>query len=173
MSKPFRRIITSHDTGDSDGSQVVLHDDILLPRPILDGQAHIHPLFTVLGLPTVSSHSLTDDALRLQAEYTQGVVTSGGANAQLTELAPNYRVALHRTNSVDYNIILSGSVYLITPSRDKEEKTLVNAGELVVQRGTMHGWQAGDEGVRWICIVVEAKPVEVPGGATLPEKDFK
>lgn len=96
-------------------------------------------------------------------------------NGQVTVLEPGFRVGMHRTNSVDYNVILEGSVWLITPdptAQGGERKVLVNAGEVVVQRGTLHAWQAGDKGVRWVTVVVGVeKGVEV-GGKELEEVDF-
>ena len=43
---------------------------------------------------------------------------------------------MHRTETIDYGIILEGEITLIL---DKEETT-VRAGDIVVQRGTNHGW---------------------------------
>lgn len=43
---------------------------------------------------------------------------------------------MHQTQTLDYIIILSGELYLIT--EDKE--TLLTAGDIVVQRGTKHAW---------------------------------
>jgi hypothetical protein len=131
-----------------------------------------------------------------------GVVTKGGVNGQVTQLNPGFKVGMHRTNSIDYNIVIEGSVWLITPGRgdgsgstsasgsgsgsgpgerrgkeeeeeeEEETRTLVKAGEIVVQRGTLHAWEAGDQGVRWITIVVGVdKGVEV-GGKELEEVAF-
>jgi hypothetical protein len=43
---------------------------------------------------------------------------------------------MHRTETVDYGIVLEGEIYLVV---DKGE-TLVRAGDVVVQRGTNHAW---------------------------------
>jgi mannose-6-phosphate isomerase-like protein (cupin superfamily) len=43
---------------------------------------------------------------------------------------------MHRTETVDYGIVLEGEIYLIV---DKGE-ALVRAGDVVVQRGTNHAW---------------------------------
>ncbi|MBV9239605.1 MAG: cupin domain-containing protein [Xanthobacteraceae bacterium] len=43
---------------------------------------------------------------------------------------------MHRTESVDYGVILSGEIYLILD----EQEVLVRAGDVVVQRGTNHAW---------------------------------
>jgi hypothetical protein len=43
---------------------------------------------------------------------------------------------MHRTETVDYGIILSGEIYLIV---DKEE-ILCRQGDIIIQRGTNHAW---------------------------------
>ncbi len=43
---------------------------------------------------------------------------------------------MHRTETVDYGIVLEGEITLIL---DREERT-VRAGDIVVQCGTNHGW---------------------------------
>jgi len=43
---------------------------------------------------------------------------------------------MHRTETVDYGIVLEGELVLIMD----EGETTVKAGDVVVQRGTNHGW---------------------------------
>jgi quercetin dioxygenase-like cupin family protein len=43
---------------------------------------------------------------------------------------------MHRTESIDYGIVLEGELTLIL---DVDE-TVVRAGDIVIQRGTNHGW---------------------------------
>jgi mannose-6-phosphate isomerase-like protein (cupin superfamily) len=43
---------------------------------------------------------------------------------------------MHRTQSIDYGIVLEGELTLILD----EGETVVRAGDIVVQRGTNHGW---------------------------------
>lgn len=44
---------------------------------------------------------------------------------------------MHRTETVDYGIVLEGQVYLILD----EGETCLSAGDVVVQRGTNHAWE--------------------------------
>ena len=43
---------------------------------------------------------------------------------------------MHRTESIDYGIMLEGELTLILD----EGETVVRAGDIVIQRGTNHGW---------------------------------
>ena len=43
---------------------------------------------------------------------------------------------MHRTETVDYGIVLEGEITLILDVGE----TTVRAGDIVIQRGTNHGW---------------------------------
>jgi mannose-6-phosphate isomerase-like protein (cupin superfamily) len=43
---------------------------------------------------------------------------------------------MHRTQSIDYGIVLEGEITLIVD----DAETTVHAGDIVIQRGTNHGW---------------------------------
>ncbi|MEA3063582.1 MAG: hypothetical protein QOJ27_10 [Sphingomonadales bacterium] len=43
---------------------------------------------------------------------------------------------MHRTETIDYGIVLEGELVLILDSGE----TLVRAGDVIVQRGTNHAW---------------------------------
>ncbi|ODN75044.1 hypothetical protein L202_06264 [Cryptococcus amylolentus CBS 6039] len=173
MSPPtFRRIVTSHHPSDTTGDNVTYHDDTLPLHPVLPG-LHISPLYSSPGLPTYNPHIVSTEHISGAASNVKGVVLPGGTDAQVTHYAPRASVPLHRTSSVDYNVIVQGSIFLIVPDgQGGEKREEVKAGELVVQTGTLHGWEAGEEGARVVTVVVEAKKVEV-GGKELEDVDFK
>ncbi|OCF39438.1 hypothetical protein I317_06762 [Kwoniella heveanensis CBS 569] len=161
--RPLRRIVTSHDPADVDGENVTFHDDAVPLKSVLDGQAHISPLYSSTGIPAHNPHVVTSQHIADAVAAVPGVVFPGGTNCQVTELAPNFKVGMHRTSSIDHNIIVEGSATLIVPDgKGGERRTVVRAGEVVVQTGTIHAWEAGPEGARWITVVVAANPVEIP-----------
>jgi mannose-6-phosphate isomerase-like protein (cupin superfamily) len=43
---------------------------------------------------------------------------------------------MHRTQTIDYGIVLEGEITLLVD----EGETVVRAGDIVIQRGTNHGW---------------------------------
>ncbi len=43
---------------------------------------------------------------------------------------------MHRTETIDYAIVLSGEIYLLLDAQD----VLVRVGDVVVQCGTNHAW---------------------------------
>lgn len=60
---------------------------------------------------------------------------------------------MHQTASVDYIVILSGEIYLITDT----EETLLQAGDIVIQRGTNHAWSnRSDQMCLQLAILIDA-----------------
>ncbi len=70
----------------------------------------------------------------------------------------------HRTDSIDYIVVIAGEI-------DMELDDAVvhlKAGDVVVQRGTIHNWlNRGTEPCVLAVVLVDAKPVEA-GGKVLP-----
>jgi quercetin dioxygenase-like cupin family protein len=77
--------------------------------------------------------SFIDTITREDARAAYAAVGSPGAVVEIEEPAHPF---MHRTKTIDYGIVLSGEIYLVL---DKSE-TLLNAGDVVVQRGTNHAW---------------------------------
>jgi len=63
--------------------------------------------------------------------------TPGGTKIRINEFPAGVVSPMHRTQSVDYGIVLDGEVVLVL---DDSETTL-RPGDVVVQRGTAHRWE--------------------------------
>jgi mannose-6-phosphate isomerase-like protein (cupin superfamily) len=62
--------------------------------------------------------------------------------------------SFHRTETVDFGIVLSGEIVLLMD----EGETTVRAGEIVVQRGTNHGWMnRSDEPCRIAFVLIDGQ----------------
>ena len=48
---------------------------------------------------------------------------------------------MHRTESIDYGLVLSGEIWLVLDNTE----TLLKSGDIVVQRGTNHAWSNRSE----------------------------
>ena len=82
-----------------------------------------------------------------------------GASAAIVEGAGH--PFMHRTNSLDYAIVLSGEITMMLDDSDVHLK----AGDVVVQRGTNHAWaNRGKEPCRIAFILVDAI-AKLPDGA--------
>jgi quercetin dioxygenase-like cupin family protein len=60
-----------------------------------------------------------------------------GTQLRINELPPGACSPMHRTQTVDYGIVLDGEVVLVLD----DSETVLRAGDVVVQRGTNHRWQ--------------------------------
>jgi quercetin dioxygenase-like cupin family protein len=62
---------------------------------------------------------------------------------------------MHRTESIDYGIVLEGAIVL---SLDDGSETLLRPGDVVVQRGTDHAWEnRTDEATRMVFVLVDGR----------------
>lgn len=64
---------------------------------------------------------------------------------------------MHRTDSIDYAIVMKGEIWLILD----EEEILVREGDCIVQRGTSHAWvNRGDAPCLLAFVMIDAKPLQ-------------
>lgn len=69
---------------------------------------------------------------------------------------------MHRTQSLDYGIVLQGEIEMIL---DSGEKRTLKAGDIAVQRGTKHAWRNPGE-VEWsrmVFILQDIQPIVIGG----------
>jgi len=153
----FRRIVTGHDAA---GRATIVSDELLAPSPIPSGDAAFQ---LVWATPTVPV-DLNDASDGLAAA---GLTLHGGSVIRIVDMLPGGASPMHRTWSIDYGIILSGTIELELDSGERRE---ASAGDIIVQRGTNHLWRnrSPDTMCRIAFVLIEAKPV-VAGGRTLEQ----
>ncbi|QDG78765.1 cupin domain-containing protein [Labrenzia sp. PHM005] len=157
MAREFRRVVTGHD---ENGVAVVESDNIAthrLQRPnrpgvtltnfwlsastpaeydgpteTCDGPFILHPpkggsVFRVVEF-------MPEDPEVLAKLDGKAAFAEMGAGANIVEGARH--PFMHRTDSVDYAVIMTGEIYMLLD----EDEVLLKAGDVVVQRGTNHAW---------------------------------
>jgi quercetin dioxygenase-like cupin family protein len=155
---PIRRVVTGHD---SSGHAVFRSDERFPTVPIPSGDAAFSLIWTTATVPA-DNNDETDGRLR-----EAGLTLHQGSVIRIVDMLPGGASPMHRTNSIDYGIVLSGEVELELDSGVKE---LLGAGSIIVQRGTMHLWRNPSSTMtcRIAFILIEAQPFE-HDGAQLPE----
>jgi quercetin dioxygenase-like cupin family protein len=142
-----RRVVTGHDAS---GASVVLEDR---PAP----RSHAIPGATFHELWNTSATPAPLCATEAREPTERRLVTPpdpGGTIVRIVDLAPGSLSPMHRTETVDYGIVLSGDVVLVL---DDGSETALGAGDVVVQRGTNHAWaNAGDRTARVAFVLVDA-----------------
>jgi quercetin dioxygenase-like cupin family protein len=76
---------------------------------------------------------------------------------------------MHRTESLDYGVVLEGTVEL---SLDSGETRIMNRGDMCVQRATNHAWKNITENEQWarmMFVLVSSEKV-LAGGKELGEE---
>jgi naringenin degradation protein FdeH len=151
-----RRIVTGHD---ANGRSVVLMDGESPHRFVLDqaGGLRLTELWETRSAPA-DNRSGADaggherriepvnggtvfrvieyppDRERLKSIDPEAHFTSMGVRA--ADAATRRHPGMHRTDTVDYCIVLSGQIWAVLD----EGEVLLRAGDCLVQRGTNHAW---------------------------------
>lgn len=74
----------------------------------------------------------------LMASKKLGLVNANGTVCRMVDFGPGCEPLMHRTQSLDYGLVLEGSMEMIL---DSGEIKLMHRGDVAVQRGTMHAWR--------------------------------
>lgn len=152
MASGVRRVVTGHN---AQGRAVVAIDDRVAATEVVGGEARFVKLWTTDRSP--ADNMDPGDGSRREV----GLTSPGGTVLRIVDMAPGHRSPMHRTHSLDYGIVLAGEIEL---ELDDGAITRVKAGEVVVQRGTIHAWiNPGPGWCRMAFVLIDAAPVLVAG----------
>jgi hypothetical protein len=179
MSSPVRRVVTGHDAG----GRAIIQEDGVVPRVQRVGGEH-GPLFFEIwntretparidrasGEPAEDGISLApprngtririldippDDAsfeALSPEQITAHFAEVAAADAPAHSANGSRHAFMHRTETVDYGIVLEGELTLIMDVGE----TIIRAGDIVIQRGTNHGWaNRSDRNCRIVFVLVD------------------
>lgn len=154
MTFQVRRVVTGHD---ATGKAIVTIDDAV---PINSARPGVTTAvaWTSEGFP-VDNTGGADEGKR-----QTGTTHDNGTVFRIIEFAPGNGPRNHRTDSIDYACILSGEIDM---DLDGEEVHL-KAGDVIVQRGTIHNWINRGTEPCVIAFVLIAAHSAVAGGKVLP-----
>lgn len=162
MADGVRRIVTGHDTS---GKAIVLEDGpapAVLRNPARGDYfsaqiwaTHATPAPIAAREPDPTAKRLTlepppngtvirviqfppeDDSIgKLDAAGARAVFAAIGSDKASTFKPGGAHPLMHRTESVDYGIVLDGEITLVLD----DSEVIARAGDVVVQRGTNHAW---------------------------------
>jgi quercetin dioxygenase-like cupin family protein len=139
-----RRVVTGHD---AQGNSVFAVDG---PPPIArtapDG-ASFFELWNTDAVPAPIAPAEPDPTER---DLTVPPAP-GGTKIRINEFPPGLVSPTHRTQTVDYGIVLEGEVVLVL---DHEQERVLRAGDVVVQRGTDHRWENRTDSVARMAFIL-------------------
>jgi quercetin dioxygenase-like cupin family protein len=142
-----RRVVTGHD---DDGKSVFLSDGAPpVARTAPDG-AGFYEVWSTSAAPAALGAAEPDPA-------TGQVLVPpppNGTKIRINEFPPGVVSPVHRTQSVDYGIVVEGEMVLALD----DSETVLRRGDVVVQRGTSHRWEnRGDQVARMVFVLVDAE----------------
>ena len=152
MALHVRRVITGHD---ANGKAIVKIDEVAKHTASGRPGATAVNVWTTEGFPITNDGS-ADDGLRKGV----GTTIKNGTIFRIIEFAPGLAARNHRTDSIDYIVIISGEIDMELD----DSRVHLKAGDVMVQRGTIHNWvNNGTAPCVLAVILIDAKSVEVPG----------
>jgi quercetin dioxygenase-like cupin family protein len=161
MALDVRRIVTGHDTA---GRAVVASDERVsaFARPGRVGIGRCE-IWSTDGMPVDLSDAAAEEQRQGFVVRHNYVGSGQGTVLRVVEFAPGGPKFMHRTETLDYAIVLSGECDL---ELDDGKTVRVRQGDIVVQRGTMHAWvNTGTEPCVFAFVLIDAKPADAGGQA--------
>ena len=151
MSWNVRRVVTGHN---ADGKAVVTTDEIC--RNLRSGRAN-HQSVVVWSTGDFPADNSTgeDGGLRMV-----GSVDPDGTVFRIVRYEPGVAPRRHRTESLDYAVVISGEIDM-----ELDDSVVhLKAGDVLVQRGTIHNWvNRGTEACVIAFVLIAAEPVRRAG----------
>jgi quercetin dioxygenase-like cupin family protein len=151
MSLKIRRVVTGHD---ANGKAIVTIDEIA-KNVISRRPGHASCVIWSTGEFPIDNDLEIDGGTR-----KVGTTDPAGSVFRLVRYEPGTSPRNHRTESVDYAIVMSGAIDM------EMDGTWVhlNTGDVLVQRGTIHNWvNRGSEPCVVAFVLIAAKPVARAG----------
>lgn len=181
MTGPTRRIVTGHNAG----GQAIIQEDGPVPRyHRIGGDAGpmFHEVWNTTETPAwidAASGEPPEDGIRLvppkngtrirvldippDGDRLESVTPQearahfaevGAGDASSHQGRGSRHAHMHRTETIDYGIVLEGEIVLIVD----EGETVCREGDIIIQRGTNHGWaNRTDRNCRIAFILIDGK----------------
>jgi quercetin dioxygenase-like cupin family protein len=151
MSLQIRRVVTGHD---EQGRAKVIIDEtttnVMSQRP----GAQYSVIWSTEGFP------LSNDGNDDPSHKKIGTTLDNGTVFRIVSFAPGVAPRNHRTDSIDYAVVISGEIDMELDIGSVHLK----AGDVLVQRGTIHNWNNKGSAPCVIAFtLIAAKPVSAGG----------
>ena len=152
----IRRVVTGHD---DNGHAVVKIDEVCSHFRPGRGNAFVCNVWTTDTSP--ADNDGEDDGGKRAGKFS---TIENGSVFRILDFRPGLEKRVHRTNSIDYIVVMSGEIDM---ELETGEEVHLKAGDVMVQRGTVHNWiNRGTETCVLAVILIHANPVQA-GGQTL------
>lgn len=151
-NRQFKRYITGHD---SNGKAIVQQVDDGYWREIQGGLASYNEIWQTSTFPV----DIKNDDCSKNEKTVLSLSLRNGTVLRMVDRAPGSASAMHRTQSLDYGVVIEGEMEMIL---DSEETITLRRGDVCIQRGTMHQWRNPTSSWnRMLFVLIDALPLSV------------
>ena len=152
MSLQIRRVVIGHD---AKGRAKVEVDEIA--KNVISNRpgASSCVIWSTKGFP------VDNDGFEDPTTGSFKTTVEGGSVFRIVRYEPGVTPRNHRTDSIDYAVVISGAIEM-----ELDDKVVVKlkAGDVLVQRGTIHNWvNRGSEACVIAFVLISSKPVTAAG----------
>jgi quercetin dioxygenase-like cupin family protein len=152
MSLTVRRVVTGHD---SKGRAIVTIDEIAKNVAQTRPGANAAVIWTSEGFPVDNGGDADTSGRKV------GTTLENGTVFRVVSFGPGVAPRNHRTDSIDYAVVMAGEIDM---ELDDGKSVHLKAGDVLVQRGTIHNWvNKGTAPCIIAFTLVAAKPVSAGG----------
>jgi quercetin dioxygenase-like cupin family protein len=154
------RFITDHDAKGLSVFNTSIPD--LLPANIVGGKSKFLLGYVTDKIPADFAGQSDIATYSSFLSNPPGIFLPGGSVLRMVDMKPGGESLMHRTQSLDYGIVLDGEVELVL---DSGESRILKKSDVAIQRGTNHMWRntSKTEWGRMCFVTLESKPIEVDG----------
>ena len=154
MTLKIRRVVTGHSP---EGRAKVEIDEnvknVISNRP----GASSSVIWATKGFP------VNNDGFSDPTSGSFKTTVEGGTVFRVVRYEPGVTPRNHRTDSIDYAVVISGAIEM---ELDDGVVVKLKAGDVLVQRGTIHNWvNRGTEDCIIAFVLISARPVEAGTGS--------
>ena len=151
MTLRLRRVVTGHD---ANGKATVKIDEVA--KNITSSR----PNQSAIVVWTTDTSPANNDGDFDGSTRKTGTTFPGGSVFRVVEFGPGVAPRNHRTDSIDYAVVMSGEIDM-----DLDGTVVrLKAGDVLVQRGTIHNWiNRGTVPCVIAFALIDAKPVSAGG----------
>lgn len=151
--RPVRRVVTGHD--ENNVAKVLVDGEATNTRSSQPGRFSTLVWATDATPADVAVGEAVED---MGARVLGTAPPAGGTRFTINDIPPGARGAMHRTETLDYVIVLAGELDM-----EMDDSTVkLRAGDVMVQRATNHAWiNRGQEYARVAFVLIDAKPLGI------------
>ena len=152
MAIQIRRVVTGHDQNGHAKVEIdEISQNVISPRA---GQSST-VVWSTQGFP------VNNDGFQDPTKTSFKTTVDNGTVFRVVRYEPGVSPRNHRTDSIDYAVVITGEIHM---ELDNGVIAVLKAGDVLIQRGTIHNWvNKGTEVCIIAFVLISAKPVHVEG----------